>query len=229
MKTTHWPGVVCKIWSDLEAWNWLYCILLCQQKASAVTVNTTAASIHPSVMLFFKETVKSPSKQHPYYPLCSWALQSWHTHFVLLLNISMAAAAPRLRPDLSVNIALYCTVAWTDRALLCCSIWEMAACPGWRAEQRKRKKNNSLLLRNRSVPLNKLTLWHFKLLSFWFLRCWMQEELFIKHTRVVTWQQKCLSDFLGTLSVERKSQTMQHSGQKNQLIHSIAALNYICD
>lgn len=156
---------------------------------------------------------KSPSKQHLYYPLCSWALQSWHTHFVLL-NISMAAATARLQPDLSVNIALYCTAAWTDRALLCCSMWEMAACPGWWAEQRKRKKNNSLLLRNRSVPLNKLTLWHFKLLSFWFLRCWMQEELFIKHTRVVPWQQKSLSDFLGTLSVEMKSQTMQHSGQK---------------
>lgn len=187
----------------------------------------TAASIHPSVITFFKETVKSLSKQHLYYSLYSWALQSWHTDFVLLLNISMAAAASRLQPDLSVNIALYCSI-WTDKTLLCCSMWEMATCPGWWAKQRKRKKNNSLLLRNKSVPLKKLTLWHFKLLSFWFLRCWMQEELFIKRTRVVTWQQKSLSDFLGTLSVEMKSQTMQHSGEKNQFIQSITALNYIC-
>lgn len=55
----------------------------------------------------------------------------------------------------------------------------------------------------------------------------MQEELFIKHTGVVTWLQNSLSDFLGTLSVQMKSQTMHHSGGKNQLIHSNTALNYI--
>lgn len=84
-------------------------------------------------------------------------------------------------------------------------------------QSKKKEKNNSLLLGNRSVPLKKLSLWHFKLLPFGFLRCWMQEEPFRKHTRVAAWQQKSLSDFLGTLSVEMKSQTMKHSGEKISL------------
>lgn len=51
-----------------------------------------------------------------------------------------------------------------------------------------------------------------RVLFFWLIRCRMQTKLFTESTRVVVWQQKSLSAFLGTLAVDNKShlQTMPH-------------------
>lgn len=46
---------------------------------------------------------------------------------------------------------------------------------------KKKKEEQHALVEK---PQKTLTLWYFKLLFFWFLRCRMQEELFITHTRV---------------------------------------------
>lgn len=40
-------------------------------------------------------------------------------------------------------------------------------------------------------------MWHFKVLSFWLIRSWIQEELFTKSIRTIIWQQKKLFSFPG--------------------------------
>lgn len=44
--------------------------------------------------------------------------------------------------------------------------------------------------------LKNIVMWHFKVPSFWLIRCWVQEELFTK-SMTIMWQQKKLFSFPG--------------------------------